>query len=115
MESATDQAMTRESLYGVMEEPTYGGIVSFMRRRYSRDLSQADVAVLGVPFDWATTNRPGSRFGPRAVREASASLAWEWVVRVQWRVTELKCLHQPEGVATQRTTENTYFQTHEVT
>ncbi len=77
MQSATDQAMTRDSLYGVMEEPTYGGIVSFMRRRYSRDLSQADVAVLGVPFDLATTNRPGSRFGPRAVREASASLAWE--------------------------------------
>jgi len=77
MHSPVDQAMTRDSLYGVMEEPTYGGIISFMRRRYSRDLSQADVAVLGVPFDLATTNRPGSRFGPRSVREASASLAWE--------------------------------------
>jgi len=77
MQSATDQAITRDSLYGVVEDPTYGGVISFMRRRYSRDLSQADVAVVGVPFDLATTNRPGSRFGPRAVREASASLAWE--------------------------------------
>jgi len=29
-----------------------------------------------VPFDLATTNRPGSRLGPRAIRAASASLAW---------------------------------------
>jgi arginase family enzyme len=34
------------------------------------------VAVIGVPFDLATTNRPGTRLGPRAVRAASASLAW---------------------------------------
>ncbi len=77
MSSPPDQAMLREGLRGVTDEHTYGGIVSFMRRRYSRDLAEADVAVLGIPFDLATTNRPGSRFGPRSVREASASLAWE--------------------------------------
>ncbi|MDG2459423.1 MAG: agmatinase [Luminiphilus sp.] len=77
MSSPPDQALLRESLRGVTDEHTFGGIVSFMRRRYSRDLAEADVAVLGIPFDLATTNRPGSRFGPRAVREASASLAWE--------------------------------------
>lgn len=57
-----------------MNEPTYGGALSFMRRRYARDASGADLAVWGVPFDAATSNRPGARFGPRAIRAASAIL-----------------------------------------
>ena len=36
-----------------------------------RDNIQADVAVLGAPFDGGTQWRPGARFGPRAIREAS--------------------------------------------
>lgn len=60
-----DQAITRASLYGTAAESTYSGITSFMRRRYSRDLRGVDVAVSGVPFDTATSNRPGARFGPR--------------------------------------------------
>lgn len=74
--SATDFAFTRDSLYGTTAEPTYSGALSFMRRRYTRDLSGVDMAVVGAPFDLATTHRPGSRFGPRAVREASTMLAW---------------------------------------
>lgn len=31
-----------------------------------------DIAVLGVPFDTAVSYRPGARFGPRAIRAASA-------------------------------------------
>ena len=77
MTSPTDHALTRDSLYGITQEPTYGGMLSFMRRRYSRALSDVDVAVMGIPFDLATTARPGTRFGPRSVREASACLAWE--------------------------------------
>lgn len=72
----TDFAFTRESPYGTLAEPTYSGALSFMRRRYSRELAGVDVAVVGVPFDLATTHRPGSRFGPRAIREASTMLAW---------------------------------------
>jgi len=72
-----DQAMTRDSLYGTAAESTYAGITSFMRRRYSRDLRGADVAVSGVPFDTATSNRPGARFGPRGIRAASTGIAWE--------------------------------------
>ncbi len=56
-------------------EMTYGGALSFLRRRYSRDLAGVDVAVLGVPYDSAVTNRPGTRFGPRAIRSASVLLA----------------------------------------
>jgi len=71
-----DQAITRANLYGTAAEPTYAGITSFMRRRYSRDLTGVDLAISGVPFDTATTNRPGSRFGPRAIRAASIQSAW---------------------------------------
>jgi agmatinase len=74
--NTTDLVFTRESPYGTRAEPTYSGALSFLRRRYSKDLSGVDVAVLGIPFDTATTNRPGTRFGPRAIRAASASLAW---------------------------------------
>jgi len=72
----TDLAFTRESPYGTKSEPTYSGALSFLRRRYSKNLDGVDVAVIGVPFDLATTNRPGTRLGPRAIRAASASLAW---------------------------------------
>lgn len=71
-----DQAFTRASPYGTLSEPTYAGALSFLRRRYSKDLAGVDVAVVGVPFDLGTTNRPGARLGPRAIRAASASLAW---------------------------------------
>ncbi len=73
----TDLALTRDSLYGTRAEPTYSGILSFMRRRYSRDYTDVDVAVTGIPFDTATTNRPGARFGPRSIRAASSIMAWE--------------------------------------
>jgi len=67
-----DQAFTRESLRGVTHENTFGGATSFLRRRYTKDLGGVDIAVTGVPFDQAVTNRPGTRLGPRAIREASA-------------------------------------------
>lgn len=57
---------------GGAEEATFSGALSFMRRRYTKDLAGADVAIWGVPFDGATSNRPGARFGPRAIRAASA-------------------------------------------
>ena len=72
----SDLAFTRQTPYGSQAEPTYAGALSFLRRRYTKDLAGVDVAVVGVPFDTATSNRPGTRFGPRAIRQASASLAW---------------------------------------
>ena len=77
MTEHNDNAITRDTLYGTIPEPTYAGITSFMRRKYSRDYTGVDVVVRGVPLDTATTNRPGARFGPRAVRAASTTMAWE--------------------------------------
>lgn len=67
-----DQAFTREDLTGLSFENVFGGATSFLRRRYAKDLSGVDVAITGIPFDQAVTNRPGARLGPRAIREASA-------------------------------------------
>ena len=72
----TDFAITREGLHGTNIEPTFAGVLSFLRRSYSRDLTNVDVAVTGIPYDLAVSNRPGARFGPRAIRQASAMLAW---------------------------------------
>jgi agmatinase len=72
-----DNAFTATDPYGTVEgSPSYAGALSFMRRKYSRDLTGVDVAVTGIPLDVATTNRPGARFGPRAVRAASPGISW---------------------------------------
>ncbi|MDD9856994.1 MAG: agmatinase [Gammaproteobacteria bacterium] len=77
MSEKIDYALTAEAPCGVTPEPTYSGALSFARRRYGKDLAQAELAVTGVPFDTATTNRPGARFGPRAIRAASTEVAWQ--------------------------------------
>ena len=71
----TDQAFTKKSLYGRANEMTYGGALSFLRRKYTKDLTGVDIAVSGIPYDAATSFRPGARFGPKAIREASVQLA----------------------------------------
>lgn len=70
-----DQAFRAESLRERAQEMTYGGALSFLRRRYGNDAKACDVMVMGVPYDGAVTNRPGCRFGPRAIRAASTQLA----------------------------------------
>jgi len=75
MSSDGDQAFRATTNNERWPEMTYGGALSFLRRRYCRDLDGVDVAVSGVPYDCATTYRPGCRLGPRAIRQASVQLA----------------------------------------
>ncbi len=70
-----DHAFRAEGTLGRPHEMTYGGALSFLRRKYTRDLTGVDVAVSGVPYDASVTNRPGCRFGPAAIRAASVQLA----------------------------------------
>ncbi|MEM8746324.1 MAG: agmatinase [Actinomycetota bacterium] len=56
---------------GGNEMPRFGGIATFMRLPGTTDLADLDVAVVGVPFDLGTSNRPGARFGPRGIRSES--------------------------------------------
>ena len=54
--------------------PRFAGIRTFMRAPHVTDLAGVDVAVYGIPFDTATSYRTGPRFGPEAIRSASALL-----------------------------------------
>ena len=89
-----DMAFTREDLKGPSYELTFGGATSFLRRKYTKDLAGVDIAVTGVPFDQAVTNRPGTRLGPRAIREASALQApdapygWDFDVLSEFAIAD---------------------------
>jgi len=53
----------------------YAGISSFLRAPLQDGFTGLDIALVGVPFDLAVTNRPGTRFGPQQVRELSVLAA----------------------------------------
>ena len=74
--SRGDAAFRRKNLMGTVIENSFSGALSFMRRKYTRELEGVDLAVTGIPFDQAVSNRPGARFGPEAVRRVSAHHAW---------------------------------------
>ena len=63
---------------GMSHTLSFGGVASFFRVPYQIEMVDVDVVVTGVPFDIATTNRSGARLGPRAIRNASLSLAWAY-------------------------------------
>ena len=69
--STIDNAFTHQG-FGAAGDPTFAGALSFMRRPYTKNVAGADLVVWGIPFDASVSNRPGTRFGPRAIRRASA-------------------------------------------
>jgi agmatinase/guanidinopropionase len=78
----------------VNENPAFGaslqpfmGIPSFMRLPVTRDLTGVEVAILGVPYDSATSHRGGARFGPRKIREMSL-LLWGYNSTLNVRPTD---------------------------
>jgi agmatinase len=56
----------------------FSGIRTFLKAPQAACLQPlaADIAVLGVPFDEGTSARPGARYGPRDIRDASFAYAW---------------------------------------
>src|SRR5688572_5384427 len=54
--------------------PRYTGVRTFARCPHVTDPDGVDVAVVGIPFDTATSRRPGARYGPEAIRSASIGL-----------------------------------------
>ena len=66
-----DTAFTRAEPRGLVFENVFAGVPSFLRRKLTKDLAGIDLAITGVPFDQSVTHRPGTRFGPRTLREAS--------------------------------------------
>jgi guanidinopropionase len=54
-----------------MAVPRFGEVATFMRLPIERDPARLDIALVGVPWDGGTTNRPGARHGPREIRNMS--------------------------------------------
>jgi agmatinase len=63
--------MTRYEPANSFESPRFSGVRTFMRLPNSRDLENSDAAIVGAPFDTATTFRVGARFGPEGIRSVS--------------------------------------------
>jgi guanidinopropionase len=55
-------------------QPRYVGLPTFFRCPYTQELAEADIGLIGVPFDGGVTNRTGARHGPREVRNQSSLL-----------------------------------------
>ncbi|MDG1488575.1 MAG: agmatinase, partial [SAR324 cluster bacterium] len=51
MTTVGDSAFRRDNLYGRSNDMGFSGAISFLRRKYTRDLAGVDVAVTGIPFD----------------------------------------------------------------
>ena len=63
-----------EDLNDPQARPRHTGIASFFRAPIADNPADADIALIGVPFDGGVTHRSGARHGPRAVREQSTLL-----------------------------------------
>lgn len=60
-----------------------GGIATFMRLPHINQPEELDIALVGIPFDGGTTYRPGTRFGPRQVRDQSVLIrSWNPVLNI---------------------------------
>ena len=58
--------------------PRFAGPNTFARLPELRDVPYCDVAIVGIPFDSGTSYRPGARFGPQAIRQASRHLRTQY-------------------------------------
>ncbi|MGS0496303.1 agmatinase [Pseudoalteromonas mariniglutinosa] len=67
------------TLFDHPDHSLYSNGMTFLRQPMVQNIIDinADVVVLGLPFDMATSGRPGARLGPDAIRRASVHLAWE--------------------------------------
>ena len=79
---AADSIVDRNiSLFSRAHQPAFAGINTFMKAPYCEDIrkiGEFEAAFVGAPFDSATTYRPGTRFGPQAVRRISALYDGYW-------------------------------------
>ena len=69
--------MSETPLYqplGGNDMPRFGGIATMMRLPHVASSTELDACFVGVPFDLGTSNRSGTRFGPRQIRTESVLL-----------------------------------------
>ncbi len=68
------QPQTYTEMTDPQARPRYAGIATFFRTPHTEAPDEADIGIIGVPFDGGVTNRTGTRHGPRAVRDQSSLL-----------------------------------------
>lgn len=80
----------RESTQGADIELPYAGLDTFLKSdpRDVSDVDDVDAAVFGVPYDGAVSNRPGTRYGPGAIREASSW--WAYLSAYKGELTNMR-------------------------
>ena len=68
----TDRSMNDLAMNNPMLKPRYTGVPTFMRAPLVEDPARLDIAMIGLPYDGAVTNRAGARHGPREIRNMSS-------------------------------------------
>jgi agmatinase len=72
---------------GLPDKPDYAGLLTFSGLPYTQDpaeLAGVDVAIVGAPTDDLVSDRPGTRFGPRAIRAAGCPPGPHLEAKVDW-------------------------------
>ena len=72
---------------GLPDKPDYAGLLTFSGLPYTQDpaeLAGFDVAIVGAPTDDLVSDRPGTRFGPRAIRAAGCPPGPHLEAKVDW-------------------------------
>lgn len=73
--------------HGLPDKPDYAGLLTYSGLPYTEaveELTGVDVAIVGAPFDDLVSDRPGTRFGPRAIRAASCPPGPHLEAGVDW-------------------------------
>jgi agmatinase len=74
--------MVKDAFYVDGQSRSFGG--------FQKDFSNADFVLFGVPYDSTSTFRPGSRFGPRLIRDVSSNLeTWSWRTGIDYEEIKL--------------------------
>lgn len=61
----------------IISDSMFANIFGYLGRPITRNPDEADVFVVGIPYDLATSGRAGARSGPMAIRQVSSNLRWE--------------------------------------
>ncbi len=79
--------LERWKALGLPDKPDYAGLLTYAGMPYTQDpreLDGVDVAIVGAPIDDLVSDRPGTRFGPRAIRAASCPPGPHLEARIDW-------------------------------
>src|SRR5437763_14285605 len=69
--AGAEQPSAQAAFLDAVHLPAFSAAATFNRAEHTQEVAGADLVVMGVQFDLGAVNRPGARFGPRAIRQQS--------------------------------------------